>query len=67
MGAEPLTQEDIDFLAYYGKTMASVQEFEHAMVRLARLMLPKLSKNVPFLKGCSIQKILRNCWSGYPW
>jgi hypothetical protein len=48
MSGEPLTQEDFDFLAYYGRTMASVQEFEFAMVRLARLMLPKLSKNVPF-------------------
>jgi hypothetical protein len=48
MSVEPLTQEEFDFLAYYGRTMASVQEFEFAMVRLARLMLPKLSEDVPF-------------------
>src|SRR3712207_3449541 len=48
MSVEPLTQEEFDFLAYYGRTMASVQEFEFAMVRLARLMLPKLSDDVPF-------------------
>jgi hypothetical protein len=48
MSVEPLTQEDFDFLAYYGRTMASVQEFEFAMIRLAQLILPELSKDVPF-------------------
>jgi len=48
MSVESLTREDFDFLAYYGRTMASVQEFEFAMVRLARLVLPGLSKKVPF-------------------
>ena len=48
MTVEPLTQEDFDFLAYYGRTMASVQEFEFAMIRLAQLILPELSKDVPF-------------------
>ncbi len=48
MGEEPFTQEDFDFLAYYGKTMASIQEFEFAMIRLARLILPQLSEGVPF-------------------
>jgi hypothetical protein len=48
MSVEALTQEDSDFLAYYGRTMVSVQEFEFAMVRLARLILPELSKDAPF-------------------
>jgi hypothetical protein len=46
MSVEPLTPEDFDFLAYYGKTMASVQEFEFAIIRLARLILPQLSEDV---------------------
>ena len=45
MSVEPVKRED---LAYYGRTMASVQEFEFATIRLARLILPQLSEGVPF-------------------
>ncbi len=48
MSHEPLTQEDLDVFAYYGRTMASVQQFELAMTRLARLIHPQLSEDVPF-------------------
>jgi hypothetical protein len=51
MNHELLTSDDLDVLAHYGRTMASVQEFEFAMMRLARLILPQLSDGVPFEKA----------------
>src|SRR5215217_2286174 len=61
MSHEPLTQEDSDVLAYYGRTMASVQQFEHAMTGLARLIHPQLSEDVPFAIAWnrSMKKYLR--------
>ena len=61
MSHEPLTQEDLDVFAYYGRTMASVQQFELAVTQLARLIHPQLSEDVPFAHAWNrMKRHLRN-------
>jgi hypothetical protein len=48
MSHEPSEHEHLEVLTYYGRTMASVQRFERAIIQLVRLIYPRLSESVAF-------------------